>query len=35
MGNLQAMKSPLGYPREWQTKDINKLIEDRLSCVEI
>lgn len=35
MDNLQALKSPLGYPREWETKDIQKLIEDRLSCIEI
>jgi Icc-related predicted phosphoesterase len=35
LNNLQAMKSPLGYPREWKTRNINKLIEDRLSCIEI
>jgi Icc-related predicted phosphoesterase len=35
IGNLQAMKSPLGYPREWKTNDIHKLIEERLSFFEI
>ena len=35
IGNLHAMKSPLGYPREWRTKDLKKLIEERLSCIEI
>lgn len=35
LGNLRAMKSPLGYPREWETKDLEKLVEDRLSCIEI
>ena len=35
LGNLRAMKSPLGYRREWKTKDLEKLIEDRLSCIEI
>ena len=35
IGYLQAMKSPLGYSREWKTKDIHKLIENRLSSIEI
>ena len=35
LGNLRAMKSPLGYRREWKTSDMCKLIEDRLSCIEI
>ena len=35
LGHLRAMKSPLGYPREWKTTNPEKLIEDRLSCIEI
>ena len=35
LGHLRAMKSPLGYRREWKTKDMCKLIEDKLSCIDI
>ena len=33
--NVQAMKSPLGYPREWRTKNPDKLIDEKLSYFEI
>lgn len=35
IGNVQAMKSPVGYPKEWRTKNLSELIEERLSCFEI
>lgn len=35
IGNIQAMKSPLGYPQEWRTKNSDKLIDEKLSCFDI
>ncbi|MBW2183316.1 MAG: metallophosphoesterase [Deltaproteobacteria bacterium] len=35
IGKVRAMKSPVGYPREWSIKDLHKLAEDRLDCFEL
>lgn len=35
MERFTAMKSPLGYYREWRTLDRDRLVQERLSCVEI
>jgi len=35
IGNLNAMKSPVGYFCEWHTKNLNTLIEEKLTCFDI
>jgi len=35
MDRFTAMKSPLGYYREWRTIDRDRLLQERLSCLEI
>jgi Icc-related predicted phosphoesterase len=35
VGPVQAMKSPLGYPREWRTKDLRTLAEEKLGVFEV
>ena len=35
IGKIKAMKSPVGYPREWRVKDLHALIEERLGYFEI
>lgn len=35
MDGFTAMKSPLGYYREWRTIDRDRIVQERLSCVEI
>ena len=35
IGKVSAMKSPVGYPREWSIKDLHELAKDRLDFFEI
>jgi hypothetical protein len=35
MDRFTAMKSPLGYYREWHTANREQLLKERLACVEI
>lgn len=32
---IQATKSPVGYSREWNTKNLRELAEERLACIEL
>jgi len=35
IGTVKAMKSPLGYSREWRTKNLSELIEEKLTCFDL
>lgn len=35
IGSIKVMKSPVGYSREWRTKNLSELIEEKLTCLDI
>jgi len=35
IGTVKTIKSPLGYSREWRTKNLSELIEEKLTCFDL
>jgi len=35
IGTIKAIKSPLGYSREWRTKNLSELIEEKLTSFDL